>query len=48
MCVVTKGVTVGMSREEGGRHHLCQLEEIGTFKSEIRIRLRVEEGLVLV
>jgi hypothetical protein len=44
VCVVAECVPMGMSGREGGRLFLSLLDETGTFRSGMRVCLRVEEG----
>jgi hypothetical protein len=48
VCVVDKFVPMGRSGREGGRLLLSLLDEAGTFRSGMRVRLQVEEGRVWV
>jgi hypothetical protein len=48
VCVVAKFVPMGRSGRKGGRLFLSLLDEAGTFRSGMRVRLQVEEGRVWV
>jgi hypothetical protein len=44
VCIVDEGVPMGIPGRKGGRRLLSLLDEAGTFRSGMRLRLRVEEG----